>query len=145
MNKLIAATAAFLLTAPALASGAANAGPWMGHLARLQDAQAACRNLDSAACLPYLAEAVAIASLLEDQAYPIKDHGKFTDDFAVPFYAGSRRRCPRSWVAGLNGESLLHQALAIESDGSVESFYWSKALLAAAQQGCTPLTDVYPD
>jgi hypothetical protein len=135
----------FLLTASALGCGAAAGAPWMGHLARLQDAQVACRDVDSAACLPYLAEAVAIATLLTDQAYPMKDHGRRTDDFAVTFYAGSRWRCSRRWVEGLNGESLLHRALAIVSDGSVETFYWSKALQVAAQQGCTRLTGAYPE
>ncbi len=49
------------------AAGPAQAD-WLGHLARLSDAQNACRDIDSKACEPFLAEAVAIADLLHEQS-----------------------------------------------------------------------------
>ncbi len=116
------------------ASGPAQAD-WMGHLANLSDAQNACRDIDSNACEPFLAEAVAIADLLHEQSKVAKVGGE--DKAFLPGGLMSVWACDLSVHDRLNGQSLLHLALALSAPDS-ESLYWTQALRAAALQQCKP-------
>ncbi len=108
---------------------------WMGHLARLSDAQIACRDIDSDACQPFLAEAVAIADLLHEQSNIVRVGGE--DKALMPGYSMSILTCDLSIYDRLNGQSLLHLALAF-SPPDPKSLYWTQALRAAALQPCKP-------
>jgi hypothetical protein len=67
-------------------------------LARLQDAQAACRDIVSSKCEPYLAEAAAVSALLTDQAAPICKGAVCTDTYSVVVYSGQRKVFSRRWL-----------------------------------------------
>lgn len=107
---------------------------WKGHSATLSDAQNACRDIDSAACEPYLAEAVAIADLLNEQAKIERFGGE--EQILLPGATMSQWTCDLSH-GRLNGQSLLHIALASQPLDA-KGRYWTQALHAAALQQCKP-------
>lgn len=110
-----------LVAAPAFAQ-------WLGHSSKLGAAQIACRSLDSAACLPYLAEAVAVADTLKTQAKVSRDV------LELPGPNGVVVRCSERFsLTDLNGETLAHMALT--RDQKLNS-YWSNALFVAALDLC---------
>jgi hypothetical protein len=116
----------------ALACSVGNtAAEWRGHLASLFDAQVACTNIDSLECKPFLAEAVAVADLLDGIARPTDDG----NDFIVTFRNMHQEKCSQNWFASLNGLSLLHSALGLSED-SPKSIYWTDALIRASRQLC---------
>lgn len=101
---------------------------WLGHLSKLSDAQNACRNMDSNKCLPYLAQAVAVADTLNDQATVA---GK---TIQLPGPNGSILNCSENFsTTDLNGETLAHLALIRDPKAD---FYWTKALFFAALDRC---------
>ncbi len=109
----------------------AMADTWDGHLATLQDAKAACRDVDAVSCLPYTAQAVAVADTIHAQAV----YNANRNDFKIFGRDGSVWICDDSVSNHLNGEDLTYLALATEpSDG--EPFYWDDALLIAALNLC---------
>jgi hypothetical protein len=115
-----------------ITSKSAMAVPWEGHLATLNDAKLACRDIDSGPCLPYMAQAVAIADTLYAQAaYDAK-----RDKIQIPGGDGSIWACDPSVLNKLNGENLLHSALATESVNESKAFYWDDALFMAALHIC---------
>jgi hypothetical protein len=120
----------WLMAAPAL-------GQWAGHLTKLSVAQLACQTIDSSACLPFLAEAVAVADTLTTQASVRTGNDK--DIIQLPGADGSSARCSeRFTLRELNGVILTH--LALIRDPHL-NFYWSNALFVAALGLCrTPST-----
>jgi len=116
--------AAWLLGA---VSSTAMADTWRGHLTTLQDARIACRNIDSDSCIPFLAQAVAVADTLFDQAIAVSHQ----QEFEIPGRNGSIWICGPDVLKELNGQSLLHLALAADTEG-----YWDNALFTAALRPC---------
>ena len=110
----------------------ADAYAWRGHLATLQDARIACRDVDSYDCLPYLAQAVAVADTLSDQA---KFDLKRPDEFQIPGARSSTWICDTSVYRQFNGEALLHLALAADFTNE-DSVYWDNALFTSALLRC---------
>jgi hypothetical protein len=112
-----------------IASRSAIADTWQGHVATLQDARIACPDIDSDACLPYLAQAVAVADTLTDQA----KYDSTRDVFEIPGGGGSIWICDPSVLSEqFNGESLLHLALA----ANLTIPYWDHALFISALHLC---------
>ena len=69
------------------------ADAWRGHLATLQDARIACRDIGSDDCLAYLAQAVAVAYTLSDQDnFDLKR----PDEFQIPGGGSSTWICDPS-------------------------------------------------
>jgi hypothetical protein len=122
----------------AISSSAAWSGQWAGHLATLFQAQIDCTNTDSEECLPYLAEAVAVADVLGYQAKTIIPSNKRDDPhFSVAFDTGAPESCTANWLQSMNGESLLHSALGLPVVGrDAKSTYWVAALMRASRQLC---------
>jgi hypothetical protein len=118
----------------ALSAGqVAQSSEWQGHLATLRQAQIACRNLNSRDCLPYLAEAVAVADVLT-AATKVTSPVKGKVSITVVFRSGSEQSCSENWLRNLlNGQRLLHDALLMDAR---QHAYWTDALLAAAQNLC---------
>jgi hypothetical protein len=81
---------------------------WDGHTARLDAAKIACRDIYSAACEPFLAEAVGIVDYVHSEA--------------------PERNCDR-----LNGLEVARLALALDDK---TFFYWSQAVIAATRSIC---------
>ncbi len=108
---------------------------WRGHLARLFDAEEACRDIDSQACEPYLAAAVAIADLLYEQAKP--DRARAEEIFLLPGGAMSVWECGLEPFKRLNGRSLTYMAIALSAP-EPKNLYWTQALLGAALKDCKP-------
>lgn len=105
-------------------------GTWDGHLATLEEAKIACQDTSSTSCLPYMAQAVAVADTLQAQA-----NYKNQSEVQVPGLEGSILTCDPSIVQQLNGEDLMYLALATEpTDGW--PFYWDDALFRAALKSC---------
>jgi hypothetical protein len=114
MKSLIA------LSLIALASTAgAEPTQWMGHLTKFTDAKAACGDVYSRSCEPYLAEAVATINVLQKSV--VVNHQSST------FYT---LVCPNGTDRSLNGLSLLHAALSY--DQSEAAFYWTDVLYVVA-------------
>jgi hypothetical protein len=113
----------------------AHASEWRGHLATLFDAQKDCVNTESTACLPYLAEAVAVADVLEESALS-EWHDKGEVTFTVVFHGGLQQHCTAHWLKSMNGLKLLHLALVTDTDGNEKSTYWTQALVRASQELC---------
>jgi hypothetical protein len=118
----------------ALRCSGASAVEWKGHLSTLFDARIACTNTDSTECEPFLAEAVAVAEVLQEIAKPPGLNDKETD-FTVTFHNMSQQKRSENWYQSLNGLSLLHSALGLSVD-SPKSIYWVAALMRASQQLC---------
>jgi hypothetical protein len=119
-----------------LLSPVANADQWRGHLARLVDAQLACTDTNSSSCLPYLAEAVAVANVLSDTSKPLPPEDK-GGVVTVTFQNGSQEKCSGNWFRSMNGLRLLHSALGIETDTSeTQKIYWVDALVRASRELC---------
>jgi hypothetical protein len=118
----------------ALACSGAMAVEWKGHLSTLFDAQVSCTNTDSLECEPFLAEAVAVAEVLQEIAKPPELYEKETD-FTITFDSMRQQKCSQNWFQSLNGQSLLHSALGLSVD-SPERIYWVAALMRASRQLC---------
>ena len=87
-----------VIVSPALPSA-----EWMGHLATLFQAQVACANSNSKECLPYIAEAVAVAQLLTEQVkVPIRKD----EAYGVVFHGGHVESCSITWLQSMNGTTL---------------------------------------
>jgi len=110
-----------------LASQASHA-EWMGHLARVTHARLACRNLDSNACQPFLAEAVAVTDVIQIQASP-KELSTKEIVLLVPVANKAVRQC-RGSILQLSGETLLQSTLG-RTDLD-DNQYWTEALFATA-------------
>jgi hypothetical protein len=109
---------------------------WNGHLATLSQAQAACANTDSNECLPYFAEAVAVAQVLSEQAKLPGVSGK-DEGYGIVFHDGYEQSCSTNWLQSMNGQTLLHSALGLAVGVSdAQRLYWVAALLQASQQLC---------
>lgn len=105
-------------------------GQWAGHLSTLKEAQFVCQNLDSSSCLPFVAEAVAVADVLTAQA----DVGRSQDGIYLSGPNGSTVKCSEGFkLTDLNGAALTHAALT--RDPTV-NFYWSNAVFVAALDLC---------
>ena len=72
------------------------ADDWNGHLATLFDAQAACTDIDSSKCEPFVAEAVAVADVFNEIAKP-------EGGFAIVFHTMIQENCSNSWLQSING------------------------------------------
>jgi hypothetical protein len=108
------------------------AAEWMGHLAMLKHAQIACRDANSRDCLPYLAEAVAVADVLTATTRVSSSKGETT--ITAVFRNGSEVHCSKNWIrSALNGQRLMQAALHMDAR---QHAYWVDALLAAAQDHC---------
>ena len=81
---------------------------WEGHVARLAQAKAACQDVLSASCEPYVAEAVGIVDYLD------VEH-------------------PEGHCEKRNGLDVTRLALILDEK---QYFYWSQALIAAAKSVC---------
>src|SRR4051812_18476574 len=92
-----------------LATVSSRADSWRGHLTTLQEARIACRDTGSDDCLPYLAQAVAVADTLSAQA-DFSNSAKNNEKFQMPGVNGSTWICDPSAMRKLNGDSLLHLA-----------------------------------
>ena len=115
----------------ALACSDAMAVEWNGHLAKLYDAQVSCTDMLSLECRPFLAEAVAVADVFNEIAKP--------DETGETVTFGSMRleKCSGNWLQYMNGESLLHSALALPVSGEdAKSIYFTNALIRASRQLC---------
>jgi len=111
-----------------IASQSAIADAWKGHFATVQDARIACRDINSDSCLPYLAQAVAVADIFSDQARL----GRGGVD-EIPGGGISIWVCdPDVLGKDLNGENLLHLALASNFDPP----YWDHALFLTVLHLC---------
>jgi hypothetical protein len=82
-------------------------------------------------CEPFLAEAVAVADVLQEIAQLAEDG----NDFIVTFRNMRQEKCSQNWRISLNGLSLLHSALGLSVD-SPKSIYWTRALIDASRQLC---------
>jgi len=112
-----------------------HAAEWQDHLATLRRAQAACRDINSQACLPYRAEAVAVADVLAATT-SVSTSSKGDVTVTAVFRNGNQQRCSRNWLRDvLNGQRLMRSALSLDPR---RHNYWVDALLAAAQQMCYP-------
>ena len=108
-------------------------GQWAGHVTKLSDAQVACRNIDSLACLPFLAEGVAVADILTAQV-SVRIGNDNDTIIQLTGTDGSRVRCSARFTLNeLNGETLTH--LALIRDSNFNS-YWTNALFVAALDLC---------
>lgn len=119
--RLISAGLLYLSPQPAMAD------TWTGHLASLRDAKIACRDINSAECLPYLAQAVAVADTLSAQALSEQN------EISIPGRAGSTLICNTAVLHFLNGQYLMLVALTADDK---TLFYWDDALLASALRSC---------
>jgi hypothetical protein len=116
MRKVIGLFAA-LLSASTMAS--AEPTQWMGHLTKFTDAKAACGDIYSRSCEPYLAEAVATINVL-DKVVTVNHQ-------ITTFYT---LVCPNGTSRSLNGLSLLHAALSY--DQTEAEIYWTDVLYVVA-------------
>jgi len=87
----------------------ASSQEWLGHAARLDYAKIACEDVHSAACQPYLAEAVGIVDYLHWETNRAGDCAK------------------------LNGLDVTRLALMLDEK---RYFYWSHAVIAATSNIC---------
>ena len=140
MPKLAKLLAVSLLALPVVA----NSTPWreLGAHAKLLDALIACTDTDSDACVPYLAGAVAVGALLNDQANIAslgrRDKSRTDDDRVdIVFYGAQVTRCSVNWLQSLNGQTLLHSALGLPvTFAESKNIYWTDALRRAAISLC---------
>jgi hypothetical protein len=106
-------------------------GDWKGHLTTLFDAQVACTKTDSPECEPFLAEAVAVADVFGEIA-KLEGAG-----WAVVFHSMTQENCSQSWMQFMNGESLLHSALALPvSIERAKNVYFTQALIRVSRNLC---------
>lgn len=120
----------------AVTSTGTQAADWNGRLAALIQAQAACKNADSSECLPYLAQAEAVAQVLSQQVKLPGVNGK-DDAYGIVFHDGYEQKCSSNWLQSMNGPTLLHSALGLDVGVSdAQRLNWVAALLQAAQQLC---------
>jgi hypothetical protein len=116
-----------------LVSPNAIATEWMGHLAKLEDAKVACRDIDSVECRPFLAQAVAVADVMISLTHYAIKGGE--EEILLPNHdQGTFLYCGRVFVEKMNGETLLYMTLARDNP-----FYWTEALLATVYQLCGPV------
>ncbi|HXX52557.1 MAG TPA: hypothetical protein VEI98_14915 [Xanthobacteraceae bacterium] len=105
---------------------------WKGHHTKLSDAQDACTNTDSLECEPFLAAAVAVAEVFSEMAKPDEK-----GDLIVTFRDAVQERCSSNWRQHMNGQTLLHSALALpENSESAKNIYFVSALMRASRQLC---------
>ena len=107
---------------------------WKGHLATLRDAQAACSDTNSKDCEPFLAEAVAVADVMQELS--TLDKNLKDNVWVVPSHGGDVMHCSENWMKSLNGLGLLHSALGLSLFRDPKSVYWTKALMWASRQLC---------
>jgi hypothetical protein len=111
----------------------ATALEWKGHLTTLFDAQVACTDMFSLECQPFLAEAVAIAEMFSE----IAKSDEKGDTFTVPFRGMRQEECSQNWRQYMNGQSLLHSALALpEASERAKNIYFVSALMRASRELC---------
>ena len=134
MKKAIAPLIAALLLALVCSGAMADWKwkAWKGHHTKLFDAQNACTNPDSLECEPFLAAAVAVAEVFSAIAKPDEK-----GDLIVTFPDAVQERCSSSWRQHMNGQTLLHSALALPADSeSAKNIYFVSALMRASRQLC---------
>jgi hypothetical protein len=120
----------------AVASAGARSTEWNGHLATLIEAQAACKNAQSNECLPYLAQADAVATVLSQQVKLPGANSK-QDAYGIVFRDGYEQNCSSNWLQSMNGQTLLHSALGLAVEvRDAQRLNWVVALLQVAQQLC---------
>ncbi len=107
---------------------------WKGHLATLWDAQVACADSYSKDCEPFLAEAVAVADVM-NQLSTVDTKAK-ENPFVVLFPGGNQMHCSDNWYKSMNGLGLLHSTLGLGVFDDPKSIYWTSALMRASQQLC---------
>jgi hypothetical protein len=117
-----------ILLVLSLMFSAASQAEWMGHLAQVKQARLACRNMDSNACQPFLAEAVAVADVIHLQASS-KELSAKEIVLLVPVANKGVRQC-RGSILQISGESLLQATLG-RTDLD-ENQYWTEALFVTA-------------
>lgn len=135
-NKEFGWSASAITCLLVIASPIAEPASWDGRLATLAQAQAACTSTDSNECLPYLAEAAAVAQVLSEQAklpgVNSKDEG-----YGIVFHDGYQQNCSSNWLQSMNAQTLLHSALGLAVGVSdAQRLNWVAALLQASQQLC---------
>jgi hypothetical protein len=136
LNLKFARSPALIAMLTVTASPVAQPAPWTGRLATLFQAQAACSNTDSNDCLPYLAEAVAVAQVLSEQV-KLPGVGDKEDGYGIVFHDGYQERCTTNWLQSMNGPTLLRAALGLNVGvADAQRLYWVAALLQASQQLC---------
>ena len=127
---LIAALLIALVSSGAMADWKWKA--WKGHHTNLFDAQNACTNTDSLECEPFLAAAIAVAEVFSEIAKPDEK-----GDLVVTFPDAVQERCSSNWRQHMNGQTLLHSALALPVDSeSAKNIYFVRALMRASRQLC---------
>jgi hypothetical protein len=134
MKKAIAALVAALLIALVCSGAMADWKwkAWKGHHTKLFDAQNACTNTDSMECEPFLAAAMAVAEVFSEIAKPDEK-----GDLIVTFRDAVQERCSSNWRQHMNGQTLLHSALALPvSSDSAKSIYFVNALMRASRELC---------
>jgi hypothetical protein len=132
--KRILLTAA-VLAVPYLPSEHALARDWQAYDARLRDAQVACQEINSAACTPYIAEALGVAAALTEAAKVNMSAGGTT--YTVVFHSGRQETCTERWREIMNGLQLTQLAIASEGDiDAAQETYWLAALMRASREHC---------
>jgi hypothetical protein len=120
----------------ALASAGAQSAEWNGRLTTLMEAQAACKTADSNECLPYLAQAEAVAQVLSQQVKLPAANSK-QEAYGIVFHDGYAQNCSSNWLQSMNGQTLLHSAMELAvGESDARRLNWVAALLQAAQQLC---------
>lgn len=115
-------------------SGQAWSQEWRGHLATLGDARIACSDTDSKECQPFLAQAVAVADVMQELSFVDTDaKGDFV---VVPFPHGSLTHCSPNWLKSMNGLALLHSTLGFGGFDDTKTTYWTRALMQVSRQLC---------
>jgi hypothetical protein len=134
MKKTIAPLIAGLLIALVCSGAMADWSikGWKRHHTKLFDARHACQNPDSLECEPFLAAAVAVAEVFSEIAKPDEK-----GDLIVNFPDAVQERCSSNWRQHMNGQTLLHSALALPLDSeSARNIYFIRALMSASRELC---------
>jgi len=115
-------------------SGQAWSQEWKGHLATLNEARSACLDTHSKDCDPFLAEAVAVADVMQELSFV--DMNAKEDFVVVPFPHGNQTHCSPNWLKSMNGLALLHSTLGFAGFDDTKTTYWTKALMQVSRQLC---------
>jgi hypothetical protein len=107
----------------ALFGGQARSQQWNGNLSTLGDARLACSDTHSNECLPFLAQAVAVADVLQELSFV--DMNAKADFVVVPFPHGNLTHCSQNWLKSMSGLALLHSTLEYGGFDDTKTTYWT--------------------
>jgi hypothetical protein len=85
-------------------------------------------------CLPFLAQAVAVADVMKELSYVDRDAKE--DFVVVPFPYGNLTHCSQNWLKSMNGLGLLHLTLGSSAFDENKNTYWTHALMVISRQLC---------